>query len=108
MQTQIDIVPIGERIIVLRDKAVTKTEGGIELPKEAQDLPVEGTVIVLGTGYDSAPCVVKQGDRVLFTPYTGQRLDAGRKEDEYLVMRPDELLGVRRTPKAQGKSKAAA
>lgn len=102
MQT-IDILPIGERILVLRDKAKTKTEGGIELSKGAQDLPVEGTVIALGSSFqdDNAKgCPVKIGDRVIFTEYTGQKIDkVGNESDDYLVMRPDELLAVRRSKK---------
>lgn len=110
MQTAIDVVPVGDRILVLRDRAQTITAGGIELPPDAQELPVEGTVIALGTLYleNAAGCPVHVGDRVLFTAYTGLRLDVGDKKDEYLVMRPDELLAVRRVQGAPQKKARAA
>ena len=103
METAVDILPIGDRILVLRDRAIAKTEGGIVLPTVAQELPVEGTVVALGTQFSgnlALTCPVKIGDRVLFTAYTGQQIDVGSKEDQYLVMRPDELLAVRRSGRA--------
>lgn len=94
MQTSINFVPIGDRILVLRDRPVQKLESGVIIPEAAQDLPVEGSVIALGTAHeDGLACPVKIGDRVTFTEYTGQVVKTGEKADTYLVMRPDELLG---------------
>jgi len=109
MQTSINFEPIGERILVLRDRAADRSpDGKIIIPESAQEPPVEGTVIALGTAYDgerAKDCWLQIGDRVSFTQYTGIRVpDVGAKEDDYLVMRPDEILGRR---KVSGKPKAS-
>ena len=41
--------PLGDKILVKRDEAATKTESGIFLPESAKDKPKQGTVIVQGT-----------------------------------------------------------
>lgn len=95
MQTTLGVVPVGDRILVLRDKPVAVTEGGVILADAAQDQPVEGVVLELGTD-PGEKCPVKVGDRVIFSPYTGERIKVGSKDDTYLIMRADELLCVRR------------
>ena len=53
--------PLGDKILVKRDEAATKTEGGIFLPESAKDKPKQGKVIALGTG----PLNKDTGARVL-------------------------------------------
>lgn len=84
---------IGDRIIVLQDKAPDQV-GSIILAEVAKERPLEGTVVGLGT---NESFYVKIGDRVLFTAYNGTELKAGQADDEkLLVMREQELLCVRR------------
>lgn len=91
----IDFLPIGDRICVLRDKAPDKSEGGVIIPVVAQEKPLEGTVVALGSS-STHGFTVLPGDRVLFSAYTGLKVQVGQETDDYLVMREDELLGVRR------------
>jgi chaperonin GroES len=96
------IKPLGNRVLVRRSKART-SRGGILLPDTAQEKPREGEVVAVGEGkYDDegqrqTPSV-KVGDRVLFTPYAGTEVkQAGHdKEEEYLIMSEEDLLGILR------------
>ncbi len=42
--------PLGEKILVKRAEAQSKTDAGIFLPESAKDQPKEGKVIALGSG----------------------------------------------------------
>ncbi|HUX15992.1 MAG TPA: co-chaperone GroES, partial [Phycisphaerae bacterium] len=44
------LTPIGDRIVVKRLKAETKTKGGIVLPDTAQEKPKRGKVLAVGEG----------------------------------------------------------
>ena len=65
--------PLGDKILVKRDEAATKTESGIFLPESAKDKPKQGTVIALGAGILNkekgtyVPFTVKKGDTVIFS-----------------------------------------
>lgn len=43
--------PVGDRILIVRDEAIDKTEGGIILPDSAKRKPLRATVVALGTGF---------------------------------------------------------
>jgi chaperonin GroES len=89
--------PLGDRVLVKRSAAETKTAGGILLPDSAKEKPREGSVIAVGGGKvaDSGkrvPLTVKKGDRVLFTSYAGNEVKIDG--DEFLLMREDDILAV--------------
>lgn len=85
--------PLGDRILVLQDRAPEKSEGGVLIAVVAQERPFEGTVVRLGT---AERFYVKAGDRVLFASWTGQELQEGQAAgDRLLVMRESELLVAR-------------
>lgn len=93
-----NVRPLGDKLLVKRAEAQTKTESGIFLPESAKDKPKEGKVIALGQGLlnkDTGkymPFSVKKGDRIIFTSYSGTevKLDG----EEYLIMTEDDILGV--------------
>jgi len=58
------IKAIGERVIVKRDAAETKTTGGIILQASDQDRPMQGTIICAGNSEE-----LKEGDTVVFSKY---------------------------------------
>jgi chaperonin GroES len=71
--------------------------GSIIIPDSAKEKPHQGEVIAVGKGrrLSTGECGaidVKPGDRVLFGKYSGSETKAG--EDEYLVLREDEILAV--------------
>ena len=93
-----NVRPLGDKILVKRAEAQTKTDTGIYLPESAKDKPKEGKVIALGQGIlnkDTGkyiPFTVKKGDRIIFTSYSGTEVKLDN--EEYLIMTEDDILGV--------------
>ncbi len=95
--TQLKLQPLGDRIVVEREAAESKTAGGIVLPDSAQDKPARGTIISVGEGRmldngQRATLQLKVGDRVLFSSYAGDQFKIG--DQELLLMREEDVLAV--------------
>ncbi len=92
------IRPLGDKILVKRDEAATKTDSGIFLPESAKDKPKQGKVIATGSGIlnkDTGkymPFTVKKGDAVIFTSYSGTEVKID--SEPYLIMTEDDILAV--------------
>jgi chaperonin GroES len=90
--------PLGDKILVKRDEAATKTESGIFLPETAKDKPKQGKVIAVGDGIlnkDTGariPFSVKKGDSVIFSSYSGTEVKI--ESETYLIMTEEDILGV--------------
>ena len=91
------IRPLHDRIIVKRLDEQEQMRGGIIIPDTAKEKPQQGEVIAVGEGKfrddgTRQALDVKAGDRVLFGKYSGSEVKID--EEEYLIMREDEILGV--------------
>lgn len=91
------VKPLGDRILVQRVEALSKTKGGIVLPDTAKEKPKEGKVVSVGPGKllddgKVAPLGVKAGDRVLFTSYSGTEVKIDG--EDYLIMKEDDILAI--------------
>jgi len=91
------IRPLHDRVIVKRIEEQEQIRGGIIIPDTAREKPQEGEVIAVGEGkkLDSGeriPLDVKEGDRVLFGKYAGTEIKLD--DEEYLIMREDDILGI--------------
>jgi chaperonin GroES len=89
--------PLADRVIVKPKPKPEATPSGIVLPDTVSERPQEGTVLAVGPGrlLDSGKRVepeVKSGDEVLYAKYAGTEVKLD--DDEYLVMRENELLAV--------------
>jgi len=90
--------PLGDKILVKRDEAATKTESGIYLPETAKDKPKQGKVVALGAGLLNKdkgtylPFTVKKGDTVIFSSYAGTEVKI--EGDPYLIMTEEDILGI--------------
>jgi chaperonin GroES len=90
--------PLGDKIIVKREEAQSKTESGIYLPESAKDKPKQGKVVATGTGIlkrdtgEYLPFTVKKGDTVIFTSYSGTEVKIDG--EELLIMTEDDILGI--------------
>jgi chaperonin GroES len=93
-----NVKPLGDKLLVQRAEPQKKTDSGIYLPESAKDKPREGTIIAVGNGHlnhdtgDRIPFTVKKGDHVLFTSYAGT--DIKIDNEEYLIMTEDDILGI--------------
>ncbi|MGD9126688.1 MAG: co-chaperone GroES [Planctomycetia bacterium] len=93
----LQIVPLGDRVVVQRDESEEVTAGGIVLPDSAKDKPTRGKVVSIGNGRllddgSRSTMQVKEGDRVLFYSYAGETFKLG--DQELLLMREDDILAI--------------
>ena len=91
------LVPLGDRVVLKRAEAESKTAGGIVLPDTAKDKPQRGEIVAVGDGYlkengKKVPLSVKEGDRVIFSSYAGEEINVG--DDEYLLLRESDILAT--------------
>ena len=89
--------PLGDKILVKRVEAQTKTKSGIYLPETAKEKPQEGHVLAAGPGDRDdkgarVPMDVKVGDKVLFAKYSGTEVKMDGKK--LLIMRESDILAI--------------
>ena len=91
------VVPLGDKVAVKRLEAEETTAGGIVLPDSAQEKPQQGRILSVGDGRllsdgTRAAHQVAEGDRVLFSLYSGTEVIVD--DEEILIMAEDEILAV--------------
>lgn len=91
------LTPIRDRIVVRLLEAETVTKSGIVIPDAAAEKPNQGEVLAAGTGKiaedgTTVPMVVKAGDRVLFSKFTGQSVKIDN--EEFHILKEDDVLAI--------------
>lgn len=89
--------PLHDRVLVRRVESDEKTPGGIIIPDTAQEKPMEGEVIEVGSGARDeigkiVPLDVKKGDRILFGKWSGTEVKMSG--EEYLIMKESDIMGI--------------
>ena len=89
--------PLHDRVLVRRVESDQKTAGGIIIPDTAQEKPMEGEVLEVGSGArDEAgklvPLDVKRGDKILFGKWSGTEVKMNG--EEYLIMKESDIMGI--------------
>ena len=89
--------PLGDKVLVKRNEAETKTKSGIFIPESAKEKPLQATVIAIGDGklLDNGKRTdfqVKKGDTVLIGKWGGTEIKLD--DEEMLVMSEDEILAI--------------
>lgn len=89
--------PLHDRVLVRRASNDEKTKGGIILPETAQEKPMEGEVIAVGSGYindngDKRPLDVKAGDKIVFSKWAGTEVTIDG--EELMVMKESDIIGI--------------
>ena len=89
--------PLHDRVVVERLDSDEKTSGGIIIPDSAQEKPMQGKILAVGSGArdDSGklqPLDVKEGDTVLFGKWSGTEVKIDGKE--YSIMKESDIMGV--------------
>jgi chaperonin GroES len=93
----INIRPLGDRIVVETIEQDNTTESGLVLPETAKEKPQQGNVLAVGLGKkdddgDRIELDVTVGDKVLFAKYAGTEIKMnGRK---VLIMKESDILGI--------------
>ena len=89
--------PLHDRVLVKRVASDEKTAGGIIIPDTAQEKPMEGEVLEVGSGSRNEngklePLDVKKGDKVLFGKWSGTEVKIDNKE--YSIMKESDIMGI--------------
>jgi len=89
--------PLGDKVLLKRVEAESKTKSGIVLPETAKEKPKRGTVIAVGDGKlldsgERAKFQVKKGDEVIFASYAGTEIKLDG--EELMIMSEDDVLAV--------------
>ena len=91
------IRPLHDRVLVEPLDAEEKTAGGIIIPDTAQEKPMEGKIVAVGTGSRNdegkiAALDVKKGERILYGKWSGTEVKVDG--DDYLIMKESDVMGV--------------
>ena len=91
------VVPLGDKLVVRRLETDATTSGGIVLPDSAREKPQQGRVVSVGDGKlladgSRAAHDVSEGDRVLFSAYSGAEVTVDA--EELLIMSEDDILAI--------------
>ncbi len=91
------VVPLGDKVVIKRLEAESRTAGGIVLPDSAKEKPQQGRVLSVGDGHLTADgirvkCQVHEGDRVVFTSWSGSEIKVAN--DELLILNESDILAV--------------
>ena len=99
--------PLHDRVLVRRVESDQKTAGGIIIPDTAQEKPMEGEVLEIGSGARDevgklVPLDVKKGDKILFGKWSGTEVKMNG--EDYLIMKESDIMGII-TPAKKRKNK---
>lgn len=90
------LIPSDGKVVIQRDEAVSKTDGGILLPDTAKEKPKKGKVVAAALGkWQYGKFVesrIKSGDAVLFNAYAGSEVEIDGQI--LLIMDDTEVLAV--------------
>ncbi len=93
----VNIKPLGDRVLLEASEVAEQIKGGIVIPDSAKEKPQEYKVIAVGTGkFDDngkkVPMDVKVGDMVLTSKYGGTEVKYNDKE--YKIISVDDILAI--------------
>jgi len=90
-------IPLHDRVLVRRVEEEEKTAGGIIIPDTAQEKPMQGKILAVGSGArndkgEITPLDVKVGDNILFGKWSGTEIMVD--DEELLIMKESDIMGV--------------
>jgi chaperonin GroES len=102
--------PLHDRVMVRRVDQEEKSSGGIIIPETAQEKPMEGEIVSVGSGTRTEDgkilaLDVKPGDRVLFGKWSGTEVKIDGQD--YLIMKETDIMGIIESSGSKSKKKAA-
>ena len=86
---EVNIRPLGNRILVKQSTVEEMTASGIVLPDTAEkEKKAQGKIIAVGNGEAIGNLGLKVGDTVVFGKYSGEEIESGTgsKKEEYKIL----------------------
>ncbi len=90
--SEINIKPLGTRVLVQPVTADSVTASGIIIPDSAKEKQQRGKVIAAGKGTKDHEMEVKVGDTVLYGKYAGTEIKFEGKD--YIILDQNDILAV--------------
>lgn len=92
-----NIIPLGDNVVIQNMEPDETTAGGIVLPDAARERSSEGRIVSVGTGRtladgSLAPLQVSEGDRILYSRWSGTEVNINGKD--LLILRESDILAV--------------
>lgn len=84
--------PLGDKVVVKPKAVETKTAGGLIIPENSKEKPLEGVVVAVGKGTKDIEMELQENDNVLYGKYVGTEVTY--EGVEYLIMRQSDILVV--------------
>ena len=89
--------PLHDRVLIKRLENEEKTASGIIIPDTAQEKPMQGKIVAVGSGARDesgkiTPLDVKAGDTVLFGKWAGTEVKIDGKD--LLIMKESDIMGI--------------
>jgi chaperonin GroES len=99
---------MADRVLIRRAEQEGRTSGGLIIPNTAQEKPMEGDIVAVGSGARDEggklhPLGVKTGDRVLFDKWSGTEFKIDG--ENLMIMKEGDIMGV--IDRVAAKKKAA-
>lgn len=97
-KTNIKIRPLEDRVVVQPFEAEEMTRGGIVLPSNAREKPMQGKVVAAGPGKlleksgERGQMSLKVGDVVFYGKYSGTEIEL--EGDDFVILRESDVLAV--------------
>ena len=91
------IKTISDYVFIIWLESKSKTSGGLIIPDTAKEKPIQGIVVACGEGKidengNLIKPVVKEGDRVLFTKWSGT--DVKNSNETLVVMKESDIIAI--------------
>jgi len=92
-----NLKPLNNRVIIATEESDKESKGGIALPDSSVDKPSKGRVLAVGDGVvldngERAEMSVKEGDKVIFSKYSGTEVILD--DSTVLILSEDEILCI--------------
>ncbi len=91
MENNIDVIPFGRYLIKVQDD-ITSMKGSILLP-ETNSKEKGNIAVVVKTPYNESNPIVQVGTRIMFSKYSGTVIKERFSDDEYRLVREEDILG---------------
>ena len=94
MAKQLNIKPLGDRVLIEPIKEAKKTKSGIILPETVdKEKPAQGRVVAIGGGEKIKKSGIKKGYEVVYEKYAGTEFNSPTGE-EYKILKEEEILAI--------------
>ena len=95
----LNLLPLGDRVVIEPSEGEDVTPGGILVPETAQEKPQRGTILAVGRGRRDEngkriKMDVKIDDKVLYAKYAGVEIKVNAKK--VLILKETDILAIDR------------